>query len=303
MGAFHSAQRPHAAVRAAADPRSPTTAFARTPLGALPPLHAWRTSAAHDPRSPTAGLRRTPLAAQLAVTDPRSPTAGVARTPLARLATAFAADPRSPTHAFVRTPLPAEPAPLRRRPVRRRLALDAAPSAGVLLDDTPTEVFDPVPFGAPLDAQWAIVDAPFVQLYATDYDDELFESAADGDVDAAAADDDDELFESVADVVDDAADELCASAVDAAELADALADAEPRTPVKARSPPRTPIKASTPTTLMFRTPLAKLRGSASGKLSPLGAPRTPQAELRRHVAIMTSHSSRHALSCPSSPAA
>lgn len=99
-----------------ADPRSPTTAFRRTPLRALrrtaPDLN--------DPRSPM--CNRTPLRCA-AAHDPREPTAGLVRTPVPTTTsvTGDVVDPREPTAGLVRTPVP------KPRAVRRRLVLDDAP--------------------------------------------------------------------------------------------------------------------------------------------------------------------------------
>lgn len=92
-----------------ADPRSPTTAFRRTPLrairGTLPDLK--------DPRSPR--CNRTPLRFDA---DPREPTVGIIRTPVP-VADKTLIDPREPTEGLVRTPVP------KHRSVRRRLQLGA----------------------------------------------------------------------------------------------------------------------------------------------------------------------------------
>lgn len=96
-------------VQCDADPRSPTTAFRRTPLrairGTLPDLK--------DPRSPR--CNRTPLRFDA---DPREPTAGIIRTPVP-VADKTLIDPREPTEGLVRTPVP------KHRSVRRRLQLGA----------------------------------------------------------------------------------------------------------------------------------------------------------------------------------
>lgn len=74
----------------AADPRSPSEEFPRTPIAIDDDEYCIATSLPQmsDPRSPTVGFERTPIPCQdlkMVIQDPRSPTTEVPRTPLEKL--------------------------------------------------------------------------------------------------------------------------------------------------------------------------------------------------------------------------
>eukprot|EP01108_Squamamoeba_japonica_P001774 TRINITY_DN1785_c0_g1_i4.p2 TRINITY_DN1785_c0_g1~~TRINITY_DN1785_c0_g1_i4.p2 ORF type:complete len:344 (+),score=202.18 TRINITY_DN1785_c0_g1_i4:105-1034(+) len=309
MGNFLSSKKTATAYMSgsdAFDPRSPTTAFARTPLAmrraALrfvdprsPTVGIARTpvrSLANELRSPTVGIARTPVPAPVAddtLPDPRSPTVYFQRTPLLReklAASLWQRDVRSPTTAFARTPLAAvvthavdiddlvdTARPKRSRGVRRRLALADA-------DDEMRSVEDIT------DCAAAAADDEFVLSTVDDMSTEAFDAAQWGaPLDASWAIID-TPFATFADEADEAECEQPIDATSDANVDAVVAGAALKLATYALDARRSPLKVNS-----FHTP------------RKLAAPRTPKTDLRHMAAFGHVAQPRHALTCPSSPAA